>query len=319
MNVNLLIQSGNHALIPVVEDGIQWQTERQGVPGTLTFTVLKDSKLNFVEGDAVRLQVGNKGVFFGFVFKKKPTKDGLIEVTAYDQLRYLKNKDTYVYTNKRADEFIRMICKDFGMSAGTLENTGYNIPTRVEDNVSLFDMILNSLDLTLQNNGRQYVLYDDFGKLALKRIQSLAVDYLIDASTAEDFDYESSIDSDTYNRVKLIRENEEKGVREVFISQDSKNINSWGVLQHFDKLQENENGKAKADALLKLYNTKTRKLSVQNALGDLRVRGGSMIVVQLDLGDVKVSNMMLVEKCTHHFSKDEHFMDLTLRGGEFVA
>ncbi len=319
MNINLLIQNGDNTMIPVVEDGMQWLTERQGLPGELTFTVLKDAKLNFVEGNAVRLQVGNTGVFFGFVFKKKPNKDGTIEVTAYDQMRYLKNKDTYVYSNKRADEVIRMIAKDFGMNVGSLENTAYKIPSRVEDNVSLFDMILNAVDLTLQNNGRQYVFYDDFGKLTLKRIQSMAVDYLVDASTAEDFDYESSIDSDTYNRVKLIRENEEKGIREVFISQDSKNMNSWGVLQHFDKLEENENGKAKADALLKLYNHKNRRLSVQNALGDLRVRGGSMVVVALNLGDVVVSNMMLVEKCTHHFSKDEHFMDLTLRGGEFIA
>lgn len=319
MNINLLIQNGGTTMIPVVEDGMQWLTERQGSPGELTFTVLKDDKLNFVEGNAVRLQVDKTGVFFGFVFKKKPNKNGTIEVTAYDQLRYLKNKDTYVYSNKRADEVIRMIAKDFGMNVGTLENTGYRIPSRVEDNVSLFDMILNAVDLTLQNNGQQYVFYDNFGKLTLKKIQSLAVDYLVDASTAEDFDYESSIDSDTYNRVKLIRENKDKGVREVFISQDSKNINNWGVLQHFDKLEENENGKAKADALLKLYNNKTRRLSVQNALGDLRVRGGSMVVVALNLGDVVISNMMLVEKCVHHFSKDEHFMDLTLRGGEFIA
>lgn len=319
MAISLIIQNNNSTMIPVVEDGIQWKTERQGVPGELTFTVLKDSKLNFEEGNAVRLQVGNKGVFFGFVFKKKPMKDGLIQVTAYDQLRYLKNKDTYIYTNKRADEVVRMIGKDFGMNIGTLENTGYKIPSRIEDNVALFDIILTALDLTLQNNGRQYLLYDDFGKLTIKHIQSLALDYLVDVSTAEDYSYESSIDSDTHNRVKLIRENEEKGTREVFISQDSKNINAWGVLQHFDKLEENENGKAKADALLKLYNTKTRKLSIKNALGDLRVRAGSMIVVKLDLGDVKLSNMMLVEKCTHTFSNDEHLMELSVRGGEFVA
>lgn len=315
----MLIQNGNNALVPVVEDGIEWKTERQGVPGELTFSVLNDDKLNFEEGNAVRLQVDNKGVFYGFVFEKGTSKDDVIKVKAYDQLRYFKNKDTYVYSNKRADEFIKMVANDFSMNVGTLPNTGYKIPSRVEDNTTLFDMIQNTLDMTLQNKGQQYVMYDDFGKIALKRIQDLAIDYLVDADTAENFDYTSSIDSDTYNRVKLIRENEEKGTREVFISQDSKNMNAWGVLQHFDKLEENENGKAKADSLLSLYNAKTRKLSVQNTLGDLRVRAGSMVVVLLNLGDVKLSNMMLVEKCTHHFSKDEHFMDLTLRGGEFVA
>ena len=44
-----------------------------------------------------------------------------------------------------------------------------------------------------------------------------------------------------------------------------------------------------------------------------------MLVVNLDLGERKVENFMLVEKVKHIFKNGEHFMDLTLRGGEFVA
>lgn len=80
-----------------------------------------------------------------------------------------------------------------------------------------------------------------------------------------------------------------------------------------------ENGQAKADALLKLYNKKTRNLKITNALGDNRVRAGSMVVINLDLGDMKVKNWMLVEKCKHTYKEGEHWMDLTLRGGEFIA
>lgn len=76
---------------------------------------------------------------------------------------------------------------------------------------------------------------------------------------------------------------------------------------------------AKVDALLSLYNKKTRKLTIKNALGDTRVRAGSMVVVIMDLGDVKLKNLMLVEKCVHTFKLDEHTMELKLRGGEFVA
>ena len=231
----------------------------------------------------------------------------------------MKNKDTYVYTNKTANQFVSLIAKDFNLNAGTLENTGYRIPSRVEDNTSLFDMIQNALDLTLQNTGRMYVLYDDFGKLTLRSIANMRLNLLIDEETAENFDYTSSIDSDTYNRVKLIREDKDTGKRDVYIVQDSKNINAWGVLQHFDTLKEGENGKAKANALLSLYNNKTRKLSIKNQLGDVRVRGGSMVVVKLNLGDVSLQNLMLVESCKHVFKNGEHFMDLDLRGGEFNA
>lgn len=319
MNVELLIQNGDKVYIPIVEEGITWSTERAGTPGQLTFKVIKDEIINFTEGNAVRMRVDNKNIFYGFVFSKKRDKDGIITVTAYDQLRYLKNKDTYVYTNKTAGEFIQMIASDYNLRTGTIENTGYKIASRVEDNVSLFDMIQNALDLTLQNKKEMYVMYDDFGKIALKSIQSMYINLLIDEETGENYSYTSSIDTDTYNRIKLVYENEKTGKRDVYIAQDSNNMNEWGVLQYFDTLKEGENGKAKADALLQLYNKKTRNLTIQNALGDTRVRAGSMVVVQLNLGDVKLNNLMLVEKCKHNFKNDEHFMDLTLRGGEFVA
>jgi hypothetical protein len=319
MDVELLIQNGNKVYIPIVEEGITWSTERKGSPGQLTFSVVKDDILNFTEGNAVRLRVDNKNIFYGFVFVKKRGKEGIITVTAYDQLRYLKNKDTYVYTNKTAGEFIQMVASDFNMKTGTIENTGYKIASRVEDNVALFDMVQNALDLTLENKKEMFVLYDDFGQLALKSIRSMYVNLLIDEETGENYSYSSSIDSDTFNRIKLVYDNEETGKRDVYIAQDSTNMNNWGVLQYFDTLQKGENGKAKADALLSLYNKKTRNLTISNALGDTRVRAGSMVVVQLNLGDVTLNNLMLVEKCKHKFNHDEHFMDLTLRGGEFVA
>ena len=84
-------------------------------------------------------------------------------------------------------------------------------------------------------------------------------------------------------------------------------------------LSEGENGKAKADALLTLYNSKKRNLTIKNAFGDTRVRAGSMLIVNLDLGDIKLKNFMLVEKVKHSFKSDAHFMDLTLWGGGFVA
>lgn len=319
MNVELLIQNGSKVYEPIVEEGITWLTERKGTPGQITFNVIKDDIINFQEGNAVRVRVDGKNIFYGFVFVKKRSKEGIISVTAYDQLRYLKNKDTYVYTNKTAGELIQMIASDFNMQTGTIEDTGFKIASRVEDNTALFDMIQNALDLTLQNKKEMYVMYDDFGSISLKNIASMQLNLLIDEETAENFDYTSSIDSDTYNRVKLIYDNEATGKRDVYIAQDSNNMNNWGVLQFFEKLQKGENGKAKADALLDLYNAKTRNLTIKNAIGDTRVRAGCMVVVQLDLGDMKVQNLMLVEKCKHVFKESEHMMDLTLRGGEFVA
>lgn len=326
MNVELLIgnETGSKVYQPAVEEGIEWSTERKDTPGKLTFKVLKDDILDFSEGSPVRMRVDGDNVFFGFVFKQQRDKNKIITVTAYDQLRYLKNKDTKVYEDKTASQFIRMIANDYSLNVGTLENTIYTIESRVEENTSLFEMISNALDLTLTNTGEMYVLYDDFGKLTLKHLSSMYVGVpgaylMIDEETGQNFDYTSSIDDDTYNKIKLTYDNEDSGYREVYIAQDSSNINKWGILQYYDTLQKGENGQAKANALLKLYNKKTRNLKITKAIGDNRVRAGSMIVVNLDLGDVKLKNWMLVEKCTHTYKENEHWMDLTLRGGEFVA
>lgn len=324
VEAELLIQHKKKLFIPVVEEGITWSTERTGCPGELQFKVVQDKTLKITEGDAVRLKVNGRKIFYGFIFKMQRDKEQIITVTAYDQLRYLKNKDTYVYENITAGDLIKMIASDFKLKTGSIENTDYKIPSRVESNTTLFDMIGNALDLTLQNKKKMYVMYDNFGKITLRKLGDMKVGnknkyLLIDEETGENFDYTSSIDDDTYNKIKLTYDNDKTGKRDVYIAQDSKNMNSWGVLQYYETLQESENGKAKADALLSLYNKKTRSLSIKNALGDTRVRAGSLIVVQLKLGDMKINNWMLVEKCKHEFKESQHLMTLTLRGGEFVA
>ena len=324
--VELLVgnEAGTKVYQPAVQEGIEWSTERKNTPGKLVFKVLRDDVLDMSEGSPVRMKVDGDNVFFGFVFKQQRSKDQIITVTAYDQLRYLKNKDTKVYEGKTAAQFVKMLADDYALNVGSLEDTGYVIESRVEENTSLFEMIANSLDLTLTNTGSMYVLYDDFGKLTLKSLSSMYVGVpgaylMIDEETGQNFDYTSSIDENTYNKIKLTYDNEDTGYRDVYIAQDSSNINKWGILQYFDTLQKGENGQAKADALLKLYNQKTRNLKITNAIGDNRVRAGSMVVVNLNLGDMKLKNWMLVEKCKHTYKEGEHWMDLTLRGGEFIA
>lgn len=319
MVYELLITHEKITYMPCVVDTVEWQTERKGVPGILNFKIINDDILNFTEGDPVRFRADGNNIFYGFVFQKKRDKDGLISVTAYDQLRYLKNKDTYNYENMTAGEVVKMIAEDFNLRCGHLADTHYKIEVRSEDNQTLFDIIQNALDITLQSKKEMYVLYDDFGKLTLKSIADMKVGILLDADTAENFDYTSSIDGETYNKIKLAFNNEEAGKREIYIAKDTSHINQWGVLQYFETIDEKVNGKAKADALLKLYNQKTRKLSIKGAFGDCRVRAGSLIGISLNLGDIKINSYMLVEQATHTFEESNHTMDLSLRGGDFIV
>ena len=321
MSYELLIQHGSSIMLPPVVEGVTIEWERKGQPGKLTFEVVKTDGLSFQEGDPCRFSVDGTPIFYGFIFEKsrKGSSPKVIKCIAYDQLYYLKNKDTYVYEDKTAADVIRMVAEDFQLNVGSLEDTGYSIASRVEDNKTLFDIVQNALDETLKATGQMYVLYDDVGKLTLKSLGSMKINMLIDEEAAGDYDYKSSIASQTFDKIKLSYENTDTGVREIYIAQDSSNINQWGVLQYYEKLDSTANAQSMADALLDLYNTKTRTLRLQDVLGDIRVRAGTLLVVMLGLGDINVSNYLMVETAKHTFKDGMHLMELKMRGGTFVV
>lgn len=304
---------------PAIIEPVVWETYRKETPSKLTFKVIKDATLGFNEGARVKFMVDGKNVFLGYVFQKQRDKDQLIQVIAYDQLRYLKNKNAYIFDSITASGLIKRICSDFILNVGTIEESGYAKPV-LFPNDTLFDMIQDCVDETVMNTGNLFCLYDDFGKLMFRNIKNLKLDYVVRPDTAENFDYNTSIDSDTYNRIKIQKSSEDKGLSDIVVVESNKTIADWGVLQFFEQWGEDQNEaqvKSKAESLLKLYNSKTRTLGVKGCIGDIRVRAGFSVLVQLALGDIPtLNNYMLVEEAKHTFEESSHKMDLTFRGGE---
>jgi hypothetical protein len=305
--------------IPAVLDGMALETHRKGQPGKLTFKAIQDELLTMEEGSIVQVKRGDMNIFQGVVFSRSLDKDNIVSVVAYDQLRYLKNKHVYSAVGKKASEIIRQLAEDFSLTCGEIADTEYVIPRFRAGEQTLFDMMQTAIDITTEAQKKLFILYDDYGKLMLKNMEDMRVDILIDAETAEDFSYKSDIDKDTYNRIKLYFDNKETGQRDVWLVQDSDTMSKWGVLQ----LTQSVNPKKatslpdKAQAMLKRYNRVRKTLSIQNALGDDRVRGGSSLYVNLLIDKQQVTMKMLVESVCHKYANGEHFMDLTLRGGMF--
>lgn len=318
-DVKILIQHGSNIMYPVVTEGTKLTWERKGTPGKLTFTLVKDKNISYQEGDPVKVLVDDEPVFYGFVFKKTRNKDGTISNTVYDQLRYLKNKDTFTDEGLSASDLLKRLAADFQLNLGTVEDTGYTFETIVQENKTLFDMIQEALDETLLITGNLFVLFDDVGKLTLKNVNSMKVPVLIDEESAENYNYESGIDSQTFNKIKLAYENEETGKREIYIAQDGEKINQWGVLQYFETVKTEIGASEKAQSLLKLYDRKTRRLTIKNVFGDMRVKAGCAVAISLNLGDIVANTFMVVENVTHTFKNDQHMMDVTVIGGDFVA
>ena len=317
----LEILNGGVVLAPLVKDGVKWETIRKGSPGKLEFTVLADSNLVIKQGNPVRFRVFENGVwnnvFFGYIFKITHGKDMEMKITCYDQLRYFKNKDTYQYSNITASALLKQICEDFNVQYGGVCDTGYVIPQRLESNKTLFDIMQNALDLTMQYTGKVHVLYDDYGKICLQNIADKIVNIILDEDTGENYEYTETIDSDACNQIKLTYDNKDTGKREIYLTRDSSNINEWGVLQYYDTLKDGENGAYKAEMLLKYYNNVYKTFTTKEMLGDVRVRAGTFPLVHMNLPQQEIYNFMLVEKATHEFSENNHKMTLALSGGSF--
>lgn len=311
----LTIENNGRVFSPPVTDGVQIEWEISGVAGKLTFTTVKmmEGNMGFNEGDKVQFYYDNKLVFVGYVFTKSRDREHHIKVTCYDQLRYFKNKFTYVFENKRADEIVKSLCEDFGMATGTLDNTQYVIPAIAEENTTAYDIILKALDDTMTNTGNMFVLYDDAGKITVRDAANMTSSVLINSDTAENFDYTSSIDEETYNSIVLYYKDKDNKIVP-YTASDENYIKRWGVLRYFEEVKIPTVAQNKANALLKLYCRKTRSLTIKGAFGAADVRAGCLIPVQLYLGDTNANNYMLVQKVTHKFKQDHYTMDLTLEG-----
>ena len=176
---------------------------------------------------------------------------------------------------------------------------------------TLFDIVLKALDYTLINTGKMFVLWDDFGSLRITDVEKSKLDLFVgDSSLATGYTYETDIDSETYNKIKLVRDNKETGKRDVYIFQDSNNITFWGTLQDYESVDEDMNEaqiKERGGQMLELYNRPTKSFEVK-ALLNLSVRAGRALYIGIE--KVGVSAFFIVEEASADLLKEEMSLKL---------
>ena len=130
------------------QDGVTLDRSPDLAPAKLSFKVFKDKVLNIEEGDLINLKVNGELVFVGYIFEKKRSKDNFIEVTAYDQCRYLKSEGYYVFKGeKTASELIKALAEDLAIKVGDISPTVYKIKY-IYDGKTYQDIILDMLKQT---------------------------------------------------------------------------------------------------------------------------------------------------------------------------
>lgn len=301
---------------PIVEK-VTYTTNRKLSAGELNFTYIQKVPVNMTEGAKVQFYVNGRGIFEGYVFTIEQDRQGVVEVTAYDQLRYLKTNESYAFIGKTLGEIIQQIATDMQLQTGTLENTGYVIPMLTKEDTQCLDIIDYALGLTQYNTGKTYSLFDDFGKISLREAGSmLSAEIIGNRSLLTDYTFKSDIDSDTYNQIKLVRPNKETGQGDVYIFNDSSTIGKWGLLQKYEKVDENLNEaqiSEQGNIMMAYYDRVLKDMSV-DCIGIPGLRAGGMVTLKIrDIPELRSGYRLLLDKVKHKFSNGEHTMSFEAR------
>ncbi len=304
---------------------VEWNMNSAGI---CKFNLVKQPNLNISEGNAVMVyfrtnrdtEDDDKPFFLGYIFTISRDDDEIISITAYDQLRYLKYKDTMQFKESTLSERVEKICESRGLPTGDIDDTGSVLSDVVYEDKEYFDMFQESQDENMRNTEEIYVLFDKSGHINLKSLSNMKIeDYNWGRFNTEAFNLESSIDEGVYNIVKIDRCDDQGQVMDSVIATDDEKVAKWGMLQFYAKDNTNRDIEAIAKAALSLVNKKTRKLRLNNCIGDTRVRAGSVLgIVMPGMGDIDVEAYMVVTNVAHKIGNGTHLMALDLTNDDFM-
>lgn len=284
MKVQLLISLENELLnVTDSAESISVTSSLYDTPSKCEFTLIGNYK--YPNGSAVSLEIEKEKIFYGFIFSIKTGSDNKTSITAYDQLRYLKNQETLYIEDKTASQIFEDVCKINNLKCKVVNPSNWKVLPYLHEKKTLFEILKHGLDESFRMENKKYIIRDNYGTLEFVSIDEQKTNLIIGTnSLLTDYNFTKSIDEDTYNVVKLIRDNQETQKRDVWISQDSENIKKWGKLQFLDTVDEQANEeqiKELANNILKVKNRETRSLEI-SIVGFFALKVGQGIKIEID-------------------------------------
>lgn len=261
-------------------------------------------------GNTIIFELDDKVIFNGFVFTESKSLNNF-SLLAYDRLRYLLSKDTYIFKNLTASHVINKILSDKNLPTGNIENTNYKITSLLFNNQKLLDMIGSSLLETYKNTGKLYYLYDNLGKISLKSATTCPINLSFDQNILS-FNRGVTIDNNFYNCVKLNQTNKFGVINSIYLK-DSQSIKKYGSIQYFENInRDTPKNVAKKQAYDILDAHKNPILSLTlTSIGHIDAKPGNIIYIKLRPSEKFIKYEIL--EAVHSFSECMHLMDLVLK------
>ena len=303
--MKLYLESGGRVYDLVdAATAVTWESTYRGGASRLEVTVLDGQ---FAPGNMLTLEKDGEKAFSGRVFTIREERSGQTQIVAYDQLRYLKAQDYIFRRGMPLEALLTQGCAALGLRLGECASTGFTLPDKTYEKKAWLDALYESIRDVGFYTGVDYCLWDDFGAIRLTPIVDLRQPLILgDGSLVTDYACQHSLE-ESANRIKLIQAG--NGTR---IYEDSATIQSWGVLQHLEKLDGSTN-QAQADQLgkaLLLAKNRVGEALTLSCLGDMRVRGGRGIRVKLSA--LQMDQWMVVNRVRHTITHGSHTMEVEL-------
>ncbi|MDR1066471.1 MAG: hypothetical protein LBL35_03415 [Clostridiales bacterium] len=316
MKLEVIVQNANGEMFDVSELCVSatYDTHIADQPGRLVVEVMEDptKAISFANGDVIFMNVGDAGMFYGYIFSMKTEENRTVEITAYDQSRYLKNDDVFATPPMTADVIFENCCRRAGLSKFEAKcRPRYICPEYFHDKKSLYSIIKYGIERTFENEGRRLFVRDDFGSLIFDDVKNQRVDAVIgDASLLYGYKSEISIDRDTFNLARIYKDDETFGKRIAWEAGDKESQKRWGVLSYVKRADKDMNAAQMAELserILRVKNRETRSLSLQT-LGDARFKAGMSFDV--GISRLGIRGEFVAESVTHRFYKGEYVMSM---------
>lgn len=300
--------------VPV--ERVEWKGAKYRAPRSVTVELISTSKglhrpVQVDEGDALVFLWKERELFRGTVLARELRSDGKMTVTAHDQLYYLvKGTDSYTFKAAKASDILRRICADYKLTVGEIADTDYIKPSQLNDNDTLYDIVLMALDTTYKQLGTRYTIRSRAGKIELLRNRDNTQKWVIEyGATLLDYTYSTSAE-DAATRIKLVSGDDSKSI--VIVANDVEMQKRIGILQLLESVSEELNKaqlQQRARQMLAEQSKIKRSFNVSSiGIADV-VSGTGVHVIVPELG---IKRGYYVDEDQHTFEGNDHTMSLTL-------
>lgn len=313
----LRVEYNGTYIIDNLVEAITWAGDVMQSARWVTVTINNSSDgivpmIIFEEGREIRIFTDDGvEIFRGIIFYQSIDIRGRVSIKAYDENIYLmKNMDTRKFIRMKASDIIRRLCNDFGITVGTIADTGYVIPKMVLRQQTIWDMMTTALTETRKQTGRRFYIYSENGLLHVSERKEKIAALIIERGTnLIHASYFRSIE-EMRNKIRVFAGTAE-GARNVSV-QDQALIDRYGLMQYvetLDKEAKQSELKQRADELLSQLGVIDDEARVE-AIGDVRVRSGMAVYVVEPMTGIIGGYYVVSDE--HVFSGGSHRMNLIL-------